>query len=301
MKNSIKRTLSAVMAITMVASATSLNVFAEDPGLDDANSTTLTSTVAETALPDFKFSLPTTSTSYIDPYQINQMGQVYSTKSTVVNNSNVPVKVTLTGVYATGVGAATLFTSAPKATSEDYSKNWVVPSISVTDGINKTTTKVLADGSGDNGKQDISISTVMAPMGGKITYSLTGTCALNPTTAWVKDDGITMTNAFKFEPQTYASYVVASAPKFWNTKQATTVTLPSSNVPALSEYLPSTLSNGGKELPVVWYKDGGTSASDLTTTAAAGTYVAKVADEDIYVVTGTFDMPSITIAAASGN
>lgn len=297
MKNSIKRMLNAVMAITMVASATSATAFAADGDIDnltDANNVEFSAVNEEVAMPVISVSVPTTAEIVIDPYNTLQGGQIDSTNAKIVNNSNIPLNVTLVGIKATPTEGLNLVAKA----ATDGTK-WACVSAAVTDGANKATTKVLsAEG------QDIAVTTAMAPKGGVVSFKVTGTCATAITAEaasdWAAEDKITVTTAYKFTANTFATYEVAKAPIFWDKTQATSITLPSEDIPALSEYLPSTISNAGKELPVVWYKDGAEDASDLTAEAAAGTYVAGVADEDIYVVTGTFDMPSITIAAASG-
>jgi hypothetical protein len=319
MKNSMKRMLSAVMAITMVASATSATAFADvsDASADktsvsDLNGTAFSAGNNGVEMPAIKVSVPTTNVISIDPYNTLNKGQISSNDNIIINYSNVPMSVKLTSVKAEGTGV----TIEAKAKTDD--SKWAVVSLAVTDGANKETTKVLS-----GTEQEIAVSTAMAPYGGVVKFNVTGTCALDPATAWGSTDKVNVSATYKFTPNTYATYEVTKAPTttaawFWDKTQATEITLTGDEATVAELNLPKTISNGGKELPVIWkytngdgdvvvFDDtalGGVSSETVLTACVptAGDINSGLGDEEaavtMYTVATGVTLPSITIKPA---
>lgn len=312
MKNSMKRMLSAVMAITMVAGATSATAYASigNDDLDAINTGTIEVNTTKLTSPVIDVVVPTAPAITVDPYQIAQKGQVYSNDATIINYSNVPMSVEFNTIKVsapTPSDGTNNVALAAKALASTDTTNWVVANFVVTDGTNKATSTVLdpTKATGDTG-MTVKVASAMAPLGGKVTYKINGTCNLAPATAWTGNDKISVSAKYKFTPNTFTKYSVTAnknVVSFDKTLAKTLVIDDNTKVADIQALCPSTLSNSGKELPVVWKKytpaNGDTPAVigevvDIASLdavpSATTTYVACVPEyKDIYTETAGYD------------
>lgn len=295
-----KRMFSAILAIAMTMSMGAVTAFADGEetttATEAADAETTAAKVFEATsdgvtLPSIDVSVPTSGTIAINPYNLKGTGQIYSADFKVTNKSEVPIVLTLKDakVSATTTEGETfsIVTKAPTATAT--TKDALV-NLVVTDGLGKSTTTVLKT---DN--TDVKVATAMAPLGGTVSYTYTGTTSVSPANAWTNADVITASNAFVFTAQTYTEYKNIAKVTL-PTGQATAITVDvDSNADAddinaaVLAALPSTILGDSKELPVTW--EAGEEKDDATVYTAA----IPEANSGIYAIKDNVTMPTITV------
>lgn len=282
MKNTMKRMLSGIMAMTMVCGVTSISAFAEGAAELEKDSVEISS--GEVTLPEIEVEVPSQSdTIVINPFDIGATGQIYSGDFEVINKSEVPLTLTFTAAKVTGENI-TIAAKAPAATgAKSAMVNFVY-----TDGLGKATTKVLSET-----ETDIAVSTAMAPYGGSVKYTFTGSTTINPTKTegsdpWTSSDKITVSNAFKFTANTYATYEIKKTLALYSgTATEMTVAADATDEDILAK-LPSSILGDGKELPVTW-----TNAENVWTAELDTTTYENITD--IYTVADGLTWPTITV------
>lgn len=284
-----KRMLSAILAMSMVMGMSSVTAFADDfDKLDDANGASFEATGSAEDLPTINVTVPTSGEITLDPFNMNQLGQIASADFKIINNSNVPLSVTVKSAKAEGTGVEIVAKAAT-----DTSK-WAVVNMNVTDGIGKTTKKVLS-----TTEQDIAVATAMAPKGGIVKYSYDGTTAITPETAWAESDSIKVSNTFAFTMNSYTTYSVAKAITCSMTATSVEAESAAADVDALIATFPTTVIGDSKiEIPVTW-TCGADNADYKDDVAGDYTFTAVVADADIYKVGETVTMPTIKVTVTA--
>lgn len=298
-----KRMLSAILAMSMVMGMSSVTAFAAD--IDDvanAGQNTFSAENEGYVEPTINVTLPTSGAISLDPFNINQQGQIFSANYKIINNSNVPLAVTIKGAKAVGTEGFAMVDKALK----DGSK-WAMVSINVTDGLGKATTKLV--GASTDGV-DVAVATDMAPMGGIVKFSYTGQTAdvLSSDLTWTTTDKVTVSNTYSFTIKPFVKYdikktMVSSVTAvnydlYTDVNEDDESTIPADEAAIVATF-PATVLGDGKEVPVTWeYVAAG--EGDEYDGTAVGTYKFKavVTDDSIYNVAENVTMPEITVTIA---
>lgn len=303
-----KRMLSAILAMSMVMGMSSVTAFAEDAGIDDvadAGANAFEAVNDGYVEPTINVTVPTSGTVVLDPFNINQKGQVSSPDFKIINNSNVPLTATIKGANAIGSENMNILQKAVN----DGTK-WAVVSINVTDGLGKTTSKVVPAGALDSDNKpdltkgiDVTATATMAPMGGVVKFNYSGTSAavLAEGTAWDGEETITVSNTYAFVVQPFVKYDIKK------TMISSVTELTVENGTAATDIdFPATVLGDGKEVPVTWVCEGynASTAGNYTFTAKLDTTTdldsstdgtQSVASSGIYTIAENVTMPTITV------
>lgn len=281
-----KRLLSVLLAATMTMGATSISAFAEDiNNMGDLAGTQSFEASGEAKVPTINITVPTTGTIVLDPFNLEQNGQITSADFKIINNSDIPVSVSLTEAKATTQADTFKIVSKALTTTD----KWAVININITDGLNKTTSKVLD--STDAG-QNIAVSTPMAPLGGIVKYKYSGTAALNPEEEWTNSDKITVSNTFSFTMNTVAKYHII---KSFSAVNDLTV---ANGTEEANLGLPETLIGDSKiEFPVEWQcvDADGNEATYEADTAGAYTFQAVIPTGNEKYYSSAIELPKVTV------
>lgn len=304
MKNTVKRMLSGLVAMSMVmGSAISVSA-AENTNLETLGSQEVKAENTEVVTPLINVTVSSNTVALqLNPFNLGGTGQINTGNIEIVNNSEIPIAVAITGAKVTPSSGISIVSKAPAAT---VTEKQALVNLVYTDGTGKATTKALTTEA-----QDISIATAMTPLGGKVSYKLSGSTTVAPAGGWVSGtDKISVTNTFTFTPQLYTEYNITKTLALYS-GVSSEVTLAADDE---TYKLPSSVLGDSKiEVPVVWIKDGDAEdVHDSTETMAglgAGTYTAVLKSDklegatksnaDVYTVGGTVQFPTIKITEAS--
>lgn len=301
-----KRMLSAILAMSMVMGMSSVTAFAADEttvvttevtNLAAAAAQNFSAENKEITIPDINVTVPTSGEIVLDPFNISQKGQITSADFKVINNSQVPLTVTIKNAKAVGTNVDIVSKARKDGTK------WAMVNMNIIDGLGKATTKVLT-----TEVQDIAVATAMAPMGGVVKYKFSGSSADVITATTTDGDGnataidwnstadkVTVSNTFAFTMNSYAVYEIKKT--MVSSMTAVTVEKGSDEATNVESTFPATVLGDGKEVPVTWkcVDNAGADATYNAAEAATYTFKAVVADADIYKVAENVTMPTITV------
>ncbi len=275
-----KRMLSAILAMSMVMGMGTVTAFAADGPIDpNGDSVDVTNDGYEAPVIDVTVPTITKGTGItLDPYNIAGKGQIYSPEYKVVNNSNVPVVFTLKGAVAS---SDTVDIVAKKLTN---GTKWASVSVSITDGLEKTTTKVVPMAGENVLGVDVVGTTYMAAYGGTASFKYTGMCADNVTAiegeaeepaVWNEDDAITVSAKYSFAPVQCTNVSVTKALK------VSTTAITVENGTTVDNIVFPVVLGDGKEIPVTWkcVDAGGSDATYDANTAGDYKFTATITAE----------------------
>lgn len=210
-----KKLLATLMATTMIF-GTAMSVYAAEITTPD-ESGAFTSTVegdSTIATPTIKITVPTDVSLTIDPYKINEKGQIVSEDKFIKNESNVPVSVGM-GLYATKKTEEcdiTLATAALKGTETTKSVFAYADLVSSDDGQSATHTGTFDSKSvsqfalayGTAEKHTTKANMITLAKGSEnatfAAYNFQGAVTTKNAKAWTDKDVLTVTVVFTFTP-----------------------------------------------------------------------------------------------------
>lgn len=219
-----KRLLCAILALVLLCAAQPAVLAAEE--ISNKRTTNLTALMK---LPVVKVSVPTSGVVYINPLNLsvsigdwNRGDQIISTPATIANLSDAPIVVDVTVTASVRPESDMTLASEPTGGAGTEKKAFVYFEIVQSIYINPNYASwgrtydpekhiALVDGVPQTRKGILTLppTTLDGDIAsrGYAPFRLTGDAVREPTTAWTRMDGITVTVAFTFTPIPYDEYV----------------------------------------------------------------------------------------------
>lgn len=152
-------------------------------------------------LPTISVTLPTTHGFIVNPYNLENAGQIVSSKATISNASDVAVEVSLKSATAVIAGETTTSKAVLGIVTDKITTKTVELNLVVTPTATKATLHAPELGVNITGKNTATKLVTLNKTDGEATLEYTGKVVANPTTSpWSSEDKITINAIYSFVP-----------------------------------------------------------------------------------------------------